>query len=203
MISVLLGSFRSWGSWWESRSHSGSRGPELPPIPTLGPSGMYLLVSPGGGEESGWIRLNICLCVKSLQSCPTLTLWDCSPPDSSVHGILQARILEGVAMPSCRGPSPPRDRTQVSYASCVGRRVLYRWATREAHDEPLAGDKSCGGVQVQWIGAELGSEPVSNTFLSEEDVKVGLLCPSLRLHIWEWGSDKNFQGLQRGLKIIF
>ena len=49
---------------------------------------------------------------KSLQSC--LTLWDpinCSPPGSSVHEILQARILEWVAIPSSRGPSPPRNQT--------------------------------------------------------------------------------------------
>ena len=49
---------------------------------------------------------------KSLQLCPTL--WDpmdCSPPGSSVHGILQARILEWVATPSFRKSSPPRDQT--------------------------------------------------------------------------------------------
>jgi len=40
---------------------------------------------------------------------------DCSPPDSSVHGILQARILEWVAMPFSRVSSQPRDRTQVSH----------------------------------------------------------------------------------------
>ena len=41
---------------------------------------------------------------KSLLSCPTLCdCMDCSPPGSSVHGILQARILEWVAMPSSRG----------------------------------------------------------------------------------------------------
>ena len=39
---------------------------------------------------------------------------DCSPPGSSVHGILQARILEWVAMSSSRGSSQPRDQTQVS-----------------------------------------------------------------------------------------
>ena len=39
---------------------------------------------------------------------------DCSPPGSSVHGILHVRILEWVAMPSSRGSSQPRDRTQVS-----------------------------------------------------------------------------------------
>ena len=49
------------------------------------------------------------------QSYPTL--WDhmaCSPPGSSVHGILQARILEWLPMPSSRGSSQLRGRTQVS-----------------------------------------------------------------------------------------
>ena len=50
---------------------------------------------------------------------------DCSPPGSTVHGILQARILEQVAMSSSRGSSLPRDRTQVSYVSCIVRQVLY------------------------------------------------------------------------------
>ena len=49
---------------------------------------------------------------------------DCSPPGFSVHGILQARILEWVAMPS-KGSSRLRDRTHVSYISCIGRWVLY------------------------------------------------------------------------------
>ena len=49
----------------------------------------------------------------------------CSPPGSSFHGILQARMLEWVAMPSSRGSSRPRARTLASYVSCVGRRVLY------------------------------------------------------------------------------
>ena len=50
---------------------------------------------------------------KLLQSCPTLCdSMDCSPPGSSVHEILQARILEWVAMPFSRGSSPPRDQTQ-------------------------------------------------------------------------------------------
>ena len=50
---------------------------------------------------------------------------DCSPPGSSVHGVLQARILEWVATPSSRGSSRPRDRAPLSYVSCVGRQVLY------------------------------------------------------------------------------
>ena len=49
-------------------------------------------------------------------SCPTLcNPMDCSPPGSSVHWILQVRILEWVAMPSSRVSSQPRGWTQVSH----------------------------------------------------------------------------------------
>ena len=55
-----------------------------------------------------------------IQSCPTLCdPVDCKPLGSSIHGILQARILEWVAMPSSRGSSLPWDRTWVSHI--VGR----------------------------------------------------------------------------------
>ena len=51
------------------------------------------------------------------------TLWtDCSPPGSSVHGILQARILEWVAISFSRGSSRPRDRTCIS---CIDRQILH------------------------------------------------------------------------------
>ena len=67
-----------------------------------------------------------CMCAKSFQSCPTLcNPMDCSPPDSSVHGILQAKILEWIAMLSSRESSGPRDQTYISYISCIGRWVLY------------------------------------------------------------------------------
>ena len=63
-----------------------------------------------------------------VQSCLTLSdPMDCSPPGSSVHGILQARIVKWVAMPSSRESSRPMDQTQVSYASSVGRRVFYHY----------------------------------------------------------------------------
>ena len=64
------------------------------------------------------------------QSCPTLCdPVDCSPPGFSVHGILQARILEWVAISFSRESSRPRDRTQVSR---IGGRRFNLWATREA-----------------------------------------------------------------------
>ena len=72
-----------------------------------------------------------CVHAKSLQSFKLfVTPMDHSPPGSSVHGILQARMLEWVAMPSPRGSSRSRDLpTQglnlASYVSCISRQVLY------------------------------------------------------------------------------
>ena len=57
---------------------------------------------------------------------------DCSLPGSSVHGILQARLLEWVALPSSRGSSWPRDSTHVSCVSCIGRRILYHKSPKVA-----------------------------------------------------------------------
>ena len=69
------------------------------------------------------------MCLVS-QSFPALcNPMDCSPPRSSVHGILQARILEWVAMPSSRGSSQPRDQACVSH---VAGGFFAIWATREA-----------------------------------------------------------------------
>ena len=64
----------------------------------------------------------LCAARSVAQSCLTLRdPMDCSPPGSSVHGILQARMLEWVALPSSRGSSQPRDQTQVLYY----RQILY------------------------------------------------------------------------------
>ena len=74
------------------------------------------------------------------QSC--LTLCDpmaCSPPGSSVHETIQARILEQVVIFSSRGSSQPRDRTHVSCVSCISRWILYRSTTQEAPRTGIAG----------------------------------------------------------------
>ena len=63
---------------------------------------------------------------KSLQSCPALyNPMDYSPSGSSVHGTLQARTLEWIAISSSRGSSQLKDGTRFSYVSCIGRWVLY------------------------------------------------------------------------------
>ena len=82
--------------------------------------------------------LFVCVCVLVTQSCTALYHpMDYSLlPGSSVHGILQARILEWVAILFSRGFCWPRDQTQV--ANIAGR-VCTIWATREAHDHDLSG----------------------------------------------------------------
>ena len=67
------------------------------------------------------------LWVKVAQSCPTL----CDSTNSTVHWILQARILEWVAFPISRGSSQARDRSQVSHTAG---RFFTSWATREAQE---------------------------------------------------------------------
>jgi len=65
--------------------------------------------------------------VQVAQLCPTLG----DPMDYTVHGILQARILEWVAFPFSRGSSQLRGRTQVS---CIAGGFFTSWATREAQE---------------------------------------------------------------------
>ena len=72
------------------------------------------------------VKFSVYVHAKLLQLCLNLcSPMECNPPDSSVHGILPARILEWADMPSTRGSSPPRDRIRVSYVSCIGGQVLY------------------------------------------------------------------------------
>ena len=64
-----------------------------------------------------------CACLKSLSAVSDSDPMGCNPPGSSVHGILQERIMEWVAIPFCRGYSRPRDQTQVSRTA--GRYLYY------------------------------------------------------------------------------
>ena len=94
---------------------------------------MWTEVPPNSFEivNNEFILINLCGGAKSLQSCLTLCdPVDYSPPGSSVHEILQARILKWVAMPPSMGSSWSRDQPHISNISCIGRRVLYTSATR-------------------------------------------------------------------------
>ena len=66
--------------------------------------------------------------VKVIQSGPTL----CNPIDYTVHGMLQARILEWVAVPFSKGSSQPRNQTMVS---CIAGGLFTNWAIRKAPNE--------------------------------------------------------------------
>ena len=108
---------------------------------------LYLITS----EEWKLIQVQICLSVFKVYVKPFYFLkwwhWmedaqsyltlcdpmDCSLPDSSVYGIFQTRILEWVAMPFSRESFWPRDWTHVFCVSCIGRQILYHWATWETH----------------------------------------------------------------------
>ena len=95
-----------------------------------------------------------------------LILWnstDCSPTGSPVHGISQSRILEWVAISSCRGSSWPRDGTRMS---CIGRQILYHWATW--HDQS-ASKLEWGRVQIVALVWSID--------------QIFLFC-HLQLHIW-------------------
>ena len=70
-------------------------------------------------------KINCAMC-SDAQSCSTLcNPMDSSSPGSSVHGILQERILEWVIISSSRGSSRLRDGACVSYISCTGKQILY------------------------------------------------------------------------------
>ena len=88
-------------------------------------------------SEAVFCKVPACMHVYAIsQSC--LTLFDpMSQPDSSVHGIFQARLLEWVAISSSKESSRPRNWTHVSCASRTGRWILY-----QSHLVPL---------QVQWL----------------------------------------------------
>ena len=75
------------------------------------------------------VKVKVTLKVKVTQSCPTL----CDPMDYTVHGILQARILEWVAFPFSRGSSQTRDQTQVS---CIAGGFFTNSVMRETSDSP-------------------------------------------------------------------
>ena len=107
---------------------------------------------------------------KSLQSCLTLCdPMDCSPPGSSVHGIFQARTPEWVAISFSRGSSWTRDQTSISYILCLGRQVLYHWATREGPDSthnPFMLWSTCKSTQVIWYYGKSGKQNSWNLFFT-------------------------------------
>ena len=117
--------------------------------------------------------------VKVAQLCLTLF----NPMDYSVHGILQSRILEWMAVPFSRGSSQPRDRIQVSR---VAGRFFTSWATREAQEywseQPILspGDLPDPGIelwsptlQVDSLSGELAAKPTCRNGHYQKEKKHG------------------------------
>ena len=96
---------------------------------------IYMLLPPFKADSNilwwllRWMLVKRKMKVLAAQLCPTLCdPVDCNPPGSFVHRILQAMILERVAISFSRGSSQPRDRTWVS---CIASRLFTIWATRK------------------------------------------------------------------------
>ena len=115
------------------------------PLQGLSESGILLHIStllesfPIWVTTDYWVEFTV-LCSQAVSSvaqlCPILCdSMGCSPPGFSVHGILQARILEWVAVPFSRGSSQPRDRTCIS---SIADRFFTSWVTREVCSEAAA-----------------------------------------------------------------
>ena len=97
---------------------------------------IFKLMNLGGGycfyiQQSPWKFPEKLIAQSSPTLCDPI---DCSPPGSSVHGILEARILEWVAVPSSRGSSQPWDQTRVSR---ITGRFFSIWAPKEALLYPM------------------------------------------------------------------
>ena len=99
--------------WGPSTVGFRTRGPTLASWTVQGPLHLTPLAQVYGHVPVFWVEPLWCLVSHSrLTLCNPM---DCSPPGSSVHGILQASILGWIAMPFFRGSSQPRDQTQVSH----------------------------------------------------------------------------------------
>ena len=110
------------------------------------------------------------------QSCLTLCdPVDCSLPGSSIHGILQARILEWVTISFSRGSSRPRDQTRVSH---IGGRRFNLWASREAKVTTNPGGRCCySQPPFHWWGNQ-HRKKLSNL---AKDIQLETLTPEVML----------------------
>ena len=128
---------------------------------------------------------------KLLQSCPTLCdPMDCSPPGSSVQGILQARTLEWVAMPFSRGSSRPRDRTCVSCSSCIAGRFFIA--------EPLENICVCIYIYTHIYTKLLKlSDKKNNPFKNEPKINRKFTKEDVRWQISIWKDQKYHYSLQK------
>ena len=111
---------------------------------------------------------------------------DCSLPGSSLHGILQARVLEWVANSFSRGYSRPRDRTRVS---CIPGRHFNLWATREAHIKLRA--SFIHSTNIHWTPAMHKALSWHLRYTEQNDQNSGpLLSHRGTANIWPQGTSR-------------
>ena len=102
-------------------------------------------------SKTGSYHVCAYVCAKSPQSCPTFCdPMDCSPPGSSVHGILQARILKWVAMSSSRGSSRTRDRPMSLMSPALANGFFTTSTTWEAPGVVAVATKSGFGKTISF-----------------------------------------------------
>ena len=145
------------------------------------------------GHPKCWNFSSVCsllifLYAQSLSMSDFCDPMDCSPLGSSVCGIFQARTLEWVGIPFCRGSSCLRGRT---FVSCIGRQILYHWAIWEAHILSGGGlvAKLCPTLATPWTVAHW--IPLSMGFSRQEHWSRLLFPPpgELNPHLLHWQMD--------------
>ena len=114
----------------------------------------------GSSVGQSWSR-HVCMHAKWLRLCPTpFNPLDCSPPGFFVRGILQAGIIEWVAISFSRRSSQPRNRPSVSWVSCTGRRVL---------GPPGELVPDIVTTNDRWIGPAVIHRPATPSFIKHAD----------------------------------
>ena len=113
----------------------------------------------GTRRDSCALNCEKCQSLSHVQLCNSM---NCYKPGSSVHRILEARILEWVAIPFTRGSSWPRDQTLVS---CIVGRFFTAWTAREAQCFPLTYDKR---LTMGFPGASLVAQMVKRLSAMQE-----------------------------------
>ena len=106
----------------------------------------------------------------------------CNPMDYTLHGILQARILESVAFPFCRGSSQPRNRTQVTHIASLPAEPP--WKSKET---------GVGSLSIlQWIFPTQESNwelCIAGGFFTNWATREAWQCQGLPNACWEWYKD--------------
>ena len=136
-------------------------------------------------------------CVKVLESCPILLdPVDCILPCSSVHGILQARILERVAISFPRGSSRPTDQTCIFTSPALAGRFFTTSTTCEALSLPKPGSKDWRKWLLQmWTAKQDFKEHENWRQLSTTKLEKGMAAHS-SIHAWEIPRTEEPGGLQ-------